>query len=128
MSSTSRVGACVPFDRSCSSSWRRQRRSSAPGWCGKASGSTAGLLWIAGGLLALGAYGFVAAAQPHRHFGRVLAAYGGVFVAAALAWSAIVDGYRPDRWDIVGAAVCLVGVGIIAFGRRGRRGDSRDVT
>ena len=75
--------------------------------------------WWAGlGVLALGAYGFVATLQPDAHFGRILAAYGGVFVAGSLAWGMIFDGFRPDRWDIVGAAVCLVGVAVIMFAPR----------
>jgi len=82
-----------------------------------------GLLWIAAGVVLLGLYGFVAALQPKPHFGRILAAYGGVFVAAALAWSMIVDGYRPDRWDVGGAAICLIGVAIILRGRRREAAD-----
>ncbi len=73
--------------------------------------------WLAvGGVLALGAYGFVAAAQHDSHFGRVLAAYGGVFVAGSLVWGMALDGFRPSRYDLIGAAVCLVGVGIIIAG------------
>ncbi|MCB4208527.1 YnfA family protein [Arthrobacter sp. UM1] len=63
--------------------------------------------------MCLGAYGFVAALQPEASFGRVLAAYGGVFIAGSLVWGVVADGFRPDRWDLAGAAVCLVGVGII---------------
>jgi small multidrug resistance family-3 protein len=77
-----------------------------------------GVLWIAGGVLALGAYGFVATLQPDSHFGRILAAYGGVFVAGSLAWGVVVDGFRPDRWDLAGAALCLLGVGLIMYARR----------
>lgn len=77
-----------------------------------------GALWVAGGLLVLGAYGFVATFQPDRHFGRILAAYGGVFVAGSLAWGVVVDGFRPDRWDLIGAAVCLLGVALIMYARR----------
>jgi small multidrug resistance family-3 protein len=77
-----------------------------------------GVLWIAGGVLALGAYGFVATLQPESHFGRILAAYGGVFVAGSLAWGVVVDGFRPDRWDLAGAALCLLGVGLIMYARR----------
>ncbi|MEY9848054.1 YnfA family protein [Streptacidiphilus sp. MAP5-3] len=72
-------------------------------------------LLAVGGVLALGAYGFVAAAQPDGSFGRVLAAYGGVFVAGSLAWGVLVDGFRPSPWDIVGACVCLVGAGLIIY-------------
>lgn len=74
-----------------------------------------GILWIAAGIIALGAYGFVAAFQPDPNFGRVLAAYGGIFVAGSLAWGMIVDGFRPDRWDLVGAAICLAGVAVIMY-------------
>lgn len=78
-----------------------------------------GLLWAAAGVLALGAYGFVATLQPDANFGRVLAAYGGVFVAGSLAWGVVVDGFRPDRWDIGGALVCLLGVAVIMYAPRG---------
>ena len=72
--------------------------------------------WWAGlGVMALGAYGFVATLQPDPNFGRILAAYGGVFVAGSLAWGMLVDGFRPDRWDLLGSAVCLVGVALIMF-------------
>ena len=77
-----------------------------------------GWLWIGGGVVALGLYGFVATLQPDAHFGRILAAYGGVFVAGSLVWGAVVDGYRPDRWDVTGALVCLLGVGLIMYGPR----------
>ncbi|MFN8073911.1 MAG: YnfA family protein [Kineosporiaceae bacterium] len=78
-----------------------------------------GLWWVAGGLVALGAYGFVATFQPDPHFGRVLAAYGGVFVAGSLTWAMVMDGFRPDRWDVAGALVCLVGVALIMYAPRG---------
>jgi hypothetical protein len=48
-------------------------------------------------------------------FGRVLAAYGGVFIAGSLAWGVMLDGLRPDRWDLIGTAVCLAGVAVIMF-------------
>lgn len=78
-----------------------------------------GLAWIGGGIVALAAYGFVATLQPDAHFGRILAAYGGIFVAGSLAWGMALDGFRPDRWDLIGAAVCLVGVGLIMYVPRG---------
>ena len=77
-----------------------------------------GIWWIAGGVIALGAYGFVATFQPDPNFGRILAAYGGVFVAGSLAWGMVVDKFRPDRWDVLGAAICLVGVGVIMYAPR----------
>ncbi|MEV7352934.1 YnfA family protein [Micromonospora chalcea] len=77
-----------------------------------------GLLWIAAGVIALGTYGFVATFQPDPNFGRILAAYGGVFVAGSLAWGMVVDKFRPDRYDLAGAAICLVGVAIIMYAPR----------
>ena len=70
------------------------------------------------GGIALFLYGFVATFQPDPHFGRILAAYGGVFVAGSLAWGMAFDGFRPDRYDIAGAAICLVGVAVIMYAPR----------
>jgi small multidrug resistance family-3 protein len=78
-----------------------------------------GLLWIGAGVIALGLYGFVATLQPDAHFGRVLAAYGGVFVAGSLAWGMALDGFRPDRYDLAGAGICLLGVAVIMYAPRG---------
>ncbi|MEV4377521.1 YnfA family protein [Streptosporangium sp. NPDC049248] len=78
-----------------------------------------GLLWIGAGFVALGLYGLVATFQPDANFGRILAAYGGVFVAGSLIWGMVVDRFQPDRWDIIGAAVCLLGVLVIMYAPRG---------
>ena len=78
-----------------------------------------GWVWMGAGIGGLGLYGFVATLQPDAHFGRILAAYGGVFVAGSLAWGMAVDGYRPDRFDVAGARVCLVGVAVIMYAPRG---------
>ena len=77
-----------------------------------------GVAWIGAGIAALGAYGFVATFQPENNFGRILAAYGGIFVAGSLAWGVVVDGFRPDRFDLIGAAACLFGVAIIMYAPR----------
>lgn len=60
-------------------------------------------------------YGFAATLQPDANFGRVLAAYGGIFVAGSLAWGMIVDRFQPDRYDVIGALICLVGVAVIMY-------------
>lgn len=86
-------------------------------WQGLRAGR--GWLWVGAGALALGAYGAVATLQPEAEFGRVLAAYGGVFVAGSLLWAMAVDGFRPDRSDVLGALVCLAGVGLVMYGPRG---------
>jgi len=72
--------------------------------------------WWAGlGVMALGAYGFVATLQPDAQFGRVLAAYGGVFVVGSLLWGVVLDGFRPTVTDVVGAALCVLGVAVIMY-------------
>lgn len=77
-----------------------------------------GWIWIGAGVIALGVYGFVATLQSDAHFGRILAAYGGVFVAGSLAWGMAFDGFRPDRYDVIGALVCLAGVAVIMYAPR----------
>lgn len=77
-----------------------------------------GLIFVGAGMLALGAYGLLATLQPDPNFGRVLAAYGGVFVAGSLAWGIAVDKFRPDPWDWLGASLCLLGAGIIMLAPR----------
>src|SRR4029450_1778435 len=67
--------------------------------------------WVGAGLVALGAYGFVATLQDDPHFGRILAAYGGIFVAGSLLWGVVADGFRPDRHELAGPAVGLGGRG-----------------
>ncbi|HSM02311.1 MAG TPA: YnfA family protein [Acidimicrobiia bacterium] len=77
-----------------------------------------GLVFVGAGVAALGLYGFFATFQPSPHFGRILAAYGGVFVAGSLAWGIAFDGFRPDRYDIMGAAICVIGVAVIMYAPR----------
>ena len=76
-----------------------------------------GIAFVALGAMALTAYGVVATFQPSHEFGRVLAAYGGVFIVGSLLWGVAFDGFRPDRADVVGAVICLVGVGVIMYAR-----------
>jgi len=77
-----------------------------------------GTAWIGAGIAALAAYGFVATFQDDPNFGRILAAYGGIFVAGSLVWGMVVDGFRPDRYDVAGALICLVGVAVIMYAPR----------
>ena len=78
-----------------------------------------GIAFAGLGVVALGAYGFVATLQPDATSGRVVASYGGVF-AGSLLWGRLVDGYKPDRFDISGAAICLVGVAVITYAPRAK--------
>jgi small multidrug resistance family-3 protein len=68
------------------------------------------LAWALFGGLILAAYGVVAALQPITEFGRTYAAYGGIFIALALVWGIVIDGFRHNRWDILGALIAVVGI------------------
>lgn len=70
------------------------------------------------GVVVLIAYGVIPTLQNEPAFGRVYAAYGGVFIVLSLMWGRWVDDWRPDRYDILGAVVALIGVAIILWGRR----------
>jgi small multidrug resistance family-3 protein len=76
-----------------------------------------GVAFVALGAMALTAYGVVAAFQPSHELGRVLAAYGGVFIVGSLLWGVAFDGFHPDRADILGALICLIGVAVIMYAR-----------
>lgn len=69
-------------------------------------------LWMVLGVIALFVYSLIQTAQAFS-FGRVFAAYGGIFIVVALVWGWLVDGHAPDQWDIAGGAICLVGALII---------------
>lgn len=75
-------------------------------------------LWLGlvGGA-ALILYGVIPTLQTEPAFGRVYAAYGGIFIVLAILWGMVFDGWRPDRFDLIGAAFALVGVSIIMWGR-----------
>jgi len=76
--------------------------------------------WMYGlyGLIVLALYGFIPTLQP-AHFGRVYAAYGGVFIFLSLIWGWKIDGIQPDRFDVIGASLALLGVGIMMYWPRG---------
>ncbi|MCL4368909.1 MAG: YnfA family protein [Actinobacteria bacterium] len=71
------------------------------------------------GALVLFCYGVIPTLQASQHFGRVYAAYGGIFIILSLLWGSVFDGFQPDRWDLLGALICLIGVTAIFFGPRG---------
>lgn len=72
--------------------------------------------WLLPGAASLALFAWLLTLHPTAA-GRVYSAYGGVYIAAALCWLWAVDGQRPDRWDLIGGAICLVGAAIICFGR-----------
>jgi small multidrug resistance family-3 protein len=75
-------------------------------------------LWLAPGVAALALFAALLAFSEAAAAGRAYAAYGGVYVAASLGWLWAVEATRPDRWDLAGAAICLVGTAVILFGPR----------
>lgn len=75
-------------------------------------------IWYAAvGAVILVLYGVIPTFQP-AHFGRVYAAYGGTFIVLSLLWGWVLDGTRPDRFDLVGMALCLLGMATIMYAPR----------
>jgi small multidrug resistance family-3 protein len=74
--------------------------------------------WLIPGTLSLLLFAYLLTLVDSAAAGRAYAAYGGVYIAASLAWLATVEGIRPDRWDIAGTALCLAGAAIIIAGPR----------
>lgn len=89
-------------------------------WAWFRLGSSA--LWLVPGLLSLAAFAWLLTQAPSDFAGRAYAAYGGVYIAASLLWLWLVERQRPDTWDMVGAAVCVLGAGIILFVPRAAAG------
>ncbi|OJT97016.1 MAG: hypothetical protein BGN83_16115 [Rhizobium sp. 63-7] len=75
--------------------------------------------WLAPGLVALAAFAWLLTLVPSEAAGRTYAAYGGIYILASILWLWIVEQRVPDRWDVSGAFVCLLGAGIILLGPRG---------
>lgn len=74
--------------------------------------------WIVPGAASLLLFAYLLTLVPSDAAGRAFAAYGGVYIVASLAWLWAVEGVRPDRWDVSGAALCLIGAAVILFGPR----------
>jgi small multidrug resistance family-3 protein len=75
--------------------------------------------WVLPGMLLLALFAVLLTLIDTDHAGRAFAAYGGIYIAASLFWLWSVEGFRPDRWDLTGAAICVAGAAIILFGPRG---------
>ena len=75
-------------------------------------------LWLAPGLLCLIAFAWLLTLIPSDAAGRAYAAYGGVYIVASIGWLWLVEQRAPDRWDLLGAAICLVGAAVILLGPR----------
>jgi len=75
-------------------------------------------LWGIVGAVSLVIFGLLLTRSEVAFAGRAYAAYGGVYIAASLLWLLVVERVVPDRWDLIGAAICLVGAGVILWGPR----------
>ncbi len=75
-------------------------------------------LWLVPGVALLALFAFLLTRVDAAFAGRAYAAYGGVYIASSLAWLWMFEGIRPDRWDLIGAVVCMLGAGLILFGPR----------
>jgi len=76
------------------------------------------VLWTLPGLVSLILFAACLTRVEVGAAGRVFAAYGGVYIVASLVWLWRVEGLRPDRWDLTGAAICLIGAAVIVLGPR----------
>lgn len=99
------IGAAVAEIAGCFAFWAWLRLDK-PAW------------WLAPGIVSLVLFAFLLTLAESPFAGRAYAAYGGVYIFASLLWLWLVEGARPDRWDVIGAAVVLAGAGIILFGPR----------
>ncbi len=100
------LGAAIAEIAGCFAFWSVLRSEASP-W------------WLLPGLVCLLAFAALLTLVDSLAAGRAFAAYGGVYIAASLAWMLIVEGVRPDRYDLFGAALCLVGGAIILLAPRG---------
>ncbi len=100
------LGAAVAEIAGCFAFWAWLRLDKSP-W------------WIAPGILSLILFAYLLTRVDSGFAGRAYAAYGGVYIAASLAWMWLAESHRPDRWDLIGAVICLVGAAVILFGPRG---------
>ncbi|WP_040823624.1 MULTISPECIES: YnfA family protein [Thalassospira] len=77
------------------------------------------VFWLAPGLVSLVLFAYLLTRVDSDFAGRAYAAYGGIYIAASILWLWLVENRTPDRWDLVGAAICLLGAAIILWGPRG---------
>ena len=99
------VGAALAEIAGCFAFWAWARQGASP-------------LWLLPGLASLIAFASLLTLVDAAAAGRAYAAYGGIYVVASLAWLRLVEGVEPDRWDLSGAGLCLVGMAVILYGPR----------
>ncbi|MDX1540919.1 MAG: YnfA family protein [Geminicoccaceae bacterium] len=99
------LGAALAEIAGCFAFWAWLRLGWSPGWA-------------ALGLISLALFAYLLTLVEIGFAGRAYAAYGGVYIVSSLAWLWLVEGVQPDRFDLAGAVICLVGAGVIVAGPR----------
>ncbi len=97
------IGAAMAEIAGCFAFWAWLRMAKSP-------------LWIIPGCGSLILFAYLLTLIDSAEAGRAYAAYGGIYIMSALLWLWLAEGVRPDQWDIGGAALCLIGAGVILFG------------
>ena len=105
MTALAYIGAALAEIAGCFAWWAWLRLDKSP-W------------WLVPGIAALSLFAYLLTLIDVEHAGRAYAAYGGVYIVSALFWLWAAEGVKPDRWDAIGAAVCLFGAAIILWGPR----------
>jgi len=76
------------------------------------------IYWLLPGLISLAVFAYLLTLIESTAAARAFAAYGGIYIACSLVWLWLIEGIRPDRWDLLGASLCLTGAAIILLGPR----------
>jgi small multidrug resistance family-3 protein len=99
------IGAALAEIAGCFAFWAWLRLEKSP-W------------WLVPGVACLCLFAYLLTLVDAEHAGRTYAAYGGVYIVSALLWLWAFEGVQPDRWDVLGASICLVGAALILWGPR----------
>jgi small multidrug resistance family-3 protein len=101
------VGAAIAEIAGCFAFWAWLRLGKSP-------------LWLIPGIASLILFAYLLTLVNVEHAGRTYAAYGGIYIVAAIAWLWLAEGVRPDRWDVLGGLICFLGASVILFAPRGQ--------
>lgn len=99
------IGAALAEIAGCFAFWAWLRLDKSP-------------IWLVPGIASLCLFAYLLTLVDAEHAGRTYAAYGGVYIISALFWLWLAEGVKPDRWDVGGAAICLLGAAVILWGPR----------
>ena len=105
MAAIAYIGAALAEIAGCFAFWAWLRLDRSP-------------LWVLPGVAALCVFATLLTLVEAQHAGRAYAAYGGIYIVSALFWLWLAEGVEPDRWDMIGAAICVSGAAIILWGPR----------